>query len=32
MGMLCNVLAAMDLVGVPETWAQALMPGSCEPG
>ena len=31
MGMLCNVLAAMDLVGAPETWAQALVPGKGEP-
>jgi AcrR family transcriptional regulator len=29
MGMLWNVAAAMDLVDLPETWAQSLLPDNC---
>jgi AcrR family transcriptional regulator len=32
MGMLCNVVAAMDLLDVPEGWAQALLPDNCRTG
>jgi AcrR family transcriptional regulator len=29
MGMLCNVVAAMDLLDMPDSWAQSLVPGNC---